>query len=304
MKKTDIVIIGSGMAGISAAVYLKRANANFVLLEGNFVGGMLNQLKSVQNYPAMANTTGSDILIALVDQLRFNNVSVTYGNVQTILKETDGFEVVTDVESYETIAVIVATGVATSNNSIPGEEKFAGLGVSYCATCDGNFFKGADIAVVGNNNICLEEAIYLANLAGKIYFICPDEELQGDTELIKKVEESKNIQITYSTQVQEIVGDDFGVTGIKVNGGVISVSGVFPYVGKKSTSQILNNLKPDKQGIFLKVDEEMKTNIPGLFAAGDVVSKKLKQLITAAGDGAAAATSADNYVKLLKWGDE
>ena len=300
MKKTDIVIIGSGMAGISAAVYLKRANANFVLLEGNFVGGMLNQLKSVQNYPAMANTTGSDILIALVDQLRFNNVSVTYSNVQTILKETDGFEVVTDVESYETKAVIVATGVATSNNSIPGEEKFAGLGVSYCATCDGNFFKGADIAVVGNNNICLEEAIYLANLAGKIYFICPDEELQGDTELIKKVEESKNIQITYSTQVQEIVGDDFGVTGIKVNAGVISVSGVFPYVGKKSTSQILNNLKPDKQGIFLKVDEEMKTNIPGLFAAGDIVSKKLKQLITAAGDGAAAATSADNYVKLLK----
>ena len=300
MKKTDIVIIGSGMAGISAAVYLKRANANFVLLEGNFVGGMLNQLKSVQNYPAMANTTGSDILIALVDQLRFNNVSVTYGNVQTILKETDGFEVVTDVESYEAKAVIVATGVATSNNSIPGEEKFAGLGVSYCATCDGNFFKGADIAVVGNNNICLEEAIYLANLAGKIYFICPDEELQGDTELIKKVEESKNIEITYSTKVQEIVGDDFGVTGIKVNGGVISVSGVFPYVGKKSTSQILNNLKPDKQGIFLKVDEEMKTNIPGLFAAGDIVSKKLKQLITAAGDGAAAATSADNYVKLLK----
>ena len=152
MKKTDIVIIGSGIAGISAAVYLKRANANFVLLEGNFVGGMLNQLKSVQNYPAMENTTGSDILIALVDQLRFNDIAVTYGNVQTILKEADGFEVVTDVESYETKAVIVATGVATSSNSIPGEEKFAGQGVSYCATCDGNFFKGSDIAVVGNNN--------------------------------------------------------------------------------------------------------------------------------------------------------
>ena len=300
MKKTDIVIIGAGMAGISAAVYLKRANVDFVLLEGNFVGGMLNQLKSVQNYPAMANTTGSDILIALVDQLRFNNVPVTYGNVQTILKEADGFEVVTDVESYEAKAVIVATGVATASNSIPGEDKFAGLGVSYCATCDGNFFKGADIAVVGNNNICLEEAIYLANLAGKVYFICPDEELQGDKELVEKIKEYKNIEFTFSTQVQEIVGDDFGVTGIKVNGGVISVAGVFPYIGKKSTSQILNNLKPDKQGIFLKVDEEMKTNIPGLFAAGDIVSKKLKQLITAAGDGAAAATSADNYVKLLK----
>ena len=300
MKKTDIVIIGAGMAGISAAVYLKRANANFVLLEGNFVGGMLNQLKSVQNYPAMENTTGSDILIALVDQLRFNEIPVTYGNVQTILKEENGFEVVTDVESYETKAVIVATGVAVSNNSIPGEEKFAGQGVSYCATCDGNFFKGADVAVVGNNNIALEEAIYLANLAGKVYFICPDDELEGDSKLVEKISEYKNIEFIHLAKVQEIVGDDFGVTGIKVNNNIIPVAGVFPYVGKKSTSQVLNNLKPDKQGIFLKVDEEMKTNIPGLFAAGDIVSKKLKQLITAAGDGAAAATSADNYVKLFK----
>ena len=299
MKKTNIVIIGAGMAGISAAIYLKRSNANFVLLEGNFVGGMLNQLKSVQNFPAMENTTGSDILISLVDQLRFNEIPVTYGNVQTILKEDEGFEVVTDVESYETKAVIVATGLATSSNSIPGEEKYAGQGVSYCATCDGNFFKGLDIAVVGNNNIALEEAIYLANLASKVYFVCPDEKLDGDNQLLERIKQYKNIEFKLSSEVQEIIGDGFGVTGIKVNDKVISVAGVFPYVGKKSTSQILNNLKPEKQGIFLKVDEEMKTNIPGLFAAGDIVAKKLKQLVTAAGDGASAATSADKYVKLL-----
>lgn len=300
MKKTDIVIIGSGMAGITAAVYLKRANANFVLLEGNLAGGMLNQLKSIENFPAMANTTGPDILIALMDQLRFNDIPITYGNVQTILKEEDGFEVVTDFESYQTKTVIIATGVSQSNATIPGEEKYAGQGVSYCATCDGNFFKGADIAVIGNNNICLEEAIYLANLAKKVHIICPDEELLGDKDLLKKIKEYKNIEFTFCSLVQEIIGDDFGVTGIKVNDKIIDVMGVFPYVGKKSTSQILNNLKPEKKGIFLKVDEEMKTNIPGLFAAGDIVSKKVKQLITAAGDGAAAATSADNYVKLLK----
>ena len=300
MKKTDIVIIGSGMAGMSAALYLKRANADFVMLEGNMAGGLLNQLKSVENYPAMPNTTGPEILIALMDQLRFNGIPVVYGNVQTILKEDNGFEVVTDVESYETKAVIVATGVAVSNNSIPGEEKFAGQGVSYCATCDGNFFKGADIAVIGNNNIAIEETIYLANIVNKVYFVCPDENLQGDSNLIEKIKEYKNIEFILNTQVQEIVGDDFGVTGIKINDKVIDVMGVFPYVGKKSTSQVLNNLKPNKQGIFLKVNEEMSTNIPGLFAAGDIVSKKLKQLVTAAGDGASAATSADNYVKLLK----
>ena len=300
MKKVDIVIIGSGIAGISAAIYLKRANADFVLLEGNMAGGMLNQLKSVENYPAMPNTTGSDILIALMDQLRFNEIPVVYGNVQTILKEGEGFEVVTDVESYDAKAVIVATGVSQKNNSIPGEERFAGQGVSYCATCDGNFFKGADIAVVGNNNIALEEALYLSNLAKTVYLVCPDEELQGDSKLINSINGKENVQKLLSSQVQEIIGDDFGVTGIKVNDNVIDVMGVFPYVGKKSTSQVLNNLKPNKAGIFIKVDETMATNIPGLFAAGDIVSKKLKQLITAAGDGAAAATSADNYCKLLK----
>lgn len=301
MKKTDIVIIGSGIAGISAAIYLKRANADFVLLEGNLAGGMLNQLKSVENYPAMARTTGSDILIALMDQLRFNNISVTYGNVQTILKEPDGFEVVTDVDSYETKAVIVATGMSQASKTIPGEEKYAGQGVSYCATCDGNFFKGQDVAVIGNNNIALEEAIYLSNLAKKVYFVCPDEKLVGDSKLLGKIGDFDNISLLEpGSKVEEIVGDDFGVTGIKVNGKMLPVMGVFPYVGKKTTSQVLNNLKPEKAGIFIKVDEEMKTNIPGLFAAGDVVSKKLKQLITAAGDGAAAATSADNYCKSLK----
>ena len=300
MKKVDIVIIGSGIAGISAAIYLKRANANFVLLEGNLAGGVLNQLKGVENYPAMPNTTGSDILIALMDQLRFNEIPVTYGNVQTILKEGDGFEVVTDVESYDAKAVIVATGVSQKNNSIPGEEKFAGQGVSYCATCDGNFFKGSDVAVIGNNNIAIEEALYLSNLAKTVYFVCPDEALQGDVKLIRSINEKSNIRKLFSSHVEEIVGDDFGVTAVRVNGEDIDVMGVFPYLGKKSTSQILNNLKPEKAGIFIKVNEMMSTNIPGLFAAGDVVSKKLKQLITAAGDGAAAATSADNYCKLLK----
>ena len=298
MKKVDIVIIGAGMAGISAAIYLKRANANFVLLEGNLAGGMLNKLKSVENYPAMPNTTGSDILIALMEQLRFNKIDVTYGNVQTILKEEGGFEVVTDVESYDAKAVIMATGVAQAVQTIPGEEKYSGLGVSYCATCDGNFFKGLDVAVIGNNNIALEEAIYLSNLAKKLYFVCPDEELQGDKNLQEKLVNSANIEVKLSSKVEEIIGDDFGVTGIKVNNQILDVAGIFSYVGKKSTSMVLNNLKPEKQGIFIKVDEQCRTNIEGLFAAGDIVAKKLKQLVTAAGDGATAATAADNYCKL------
>ena len=300
MNKTDIVIIGSGMAGISAALYLKRGAMDFVLLEGNMAGGMLNQLKTIENFPTLESASGSDILISLMDQLRYNNIPVTYGNVQTILKEEDGFEVVTDVDSYEAKAVIVATGINRENNTIKGEEEFAGQGVSYCATCDGNFFKGQNVAVVGNNNICLEETLYLASLAKQIYLICPDEELNGDSDLIEKLGHLDNIEILYSSLVEEITGDAFGVTGVKVNNKILDVSGVFPYVGKKSTSQILNNLKPEKEGIFLKVNELRETNIKGLYAAGDIVSKQLKQLITAAGDGATAATAAENYCKLTK----
>lgn len=300
MKKTDIVIIGSGMAGIAAALYLKRANADFVILEGSMAGGMLNQLKTVENFPAAGKTTGNDILISLMNQLRYNNIPLIYGNVQTILKEGDGFEVVTDVESYDAKAVIVATGISQISKTIPGEEKFAGLGVSYCATCDGNFFKGADVAVVGNNNIALEEALYLANLVNKLYLVCPDEKLSGDESLIKKIDSAKNVETILDTNVDEIVGDDFGVTGMKISGKTIGISGIFPYIGKKSTTQILNNLKPEMKGIFVKANEERMTNIPGLYVAGDIVDKKVKQLVTAAGDGASAAVSADNYCKLLK----
>ena len=300
MKKTDIVIIGSGMAGISAALYLKRANANFVILEGNMAGGMLNQLKTVENFPAAGKTTGSDILISLMDQLRHNNIPIIYGNVQTILKEGSGFEVVTDIESYDAKAVIVATGISQVSKTIPGEEKFAGQGVSYCATCDGNFFKGADVTVVGNNNIALEEALYLANLVNKLYFVCPDEKFMGDNELVKRIKSCSNVEAIFESRVEEIIGDDFGVTGMKIFGKTIEISGIFPYIGKKSTTQILNNLKPEMKGIFVKANEERMTNIPGLFVAGDIVDKKVKQLVTAAGDGASAAVSADNYCKLLK----
>lgn len=300
MKKTDIVIIGSGIAGMSASIYLKLSSINFILLEGNLVGGMLGQLKTIQNFPAVKNTTGNDLLISLMDQLRKNDIQATYGNVQTILKSEEGFEVITDVDSYETKAVIVATGVAQKSSLIVGENKYAGFGVSYCATCDGNFYKGLDVAVVGNNNIAIEEALYLSNLVNKLYFVCPDEKLNGDLELIQKLTLKPNIEFIFETTVDEIVGDDFGVTGMKLNGNIKEISGIFPYIGQKTSTEILNNLKPDMSGIFVNVNEERMTNIPGLFVAGDLVNKKVKQLITAAGDGATAAVSATNYCKMLK----
>lgn len=300
MKKTDIVIVGAGIAGLTSAIYLKRANANFIIIEGSLPGGTLNQLKTIENYPSYPNITGNELIIKLMEQVRALGINITYGNAQSILKEEDGFEVKTDIDAYECKAVIVATGVSKVEESIPGQDKFAGLGVSYCATCDGNFFKGQDVAVIGNNDIALEEGLYLANLVNKLYLINPDEELVGSDKFVAAIKAAKNVEIHNSTKVDSINGDDFGVTSISINRKEIPVMGVFPYVGKKTTSQILNNLKPEMKGIYVKADSSQQTNIEGLYVAGDLVDKKLRQLVTAASDGAIAATAAFQYIKTRK----
>ena len=297
MKKTNIVIIGAGIAGLTAAIYLKRANADFIVLENSLPGGLLNKLHRVENYPGVPNTTGSNILISLMDQVRDLGIEIKYGSVQTILKEGDGFEVVTDCDSYDTKAVIVATGRKIEGVTIKGEKEFVGRGVSYCATCDGNFFNGADVAVVGNNDIVLEESLYLANIVKDLHLLVPNEELEGSIDLINKVNKKENIQIHLSAKVEEIIGDDAGVTGIVVDGKTIPVWGVFPFVGTKSSDEFLSNLKPEDDKFGIKVNEDMMSNIKGLYFAGDIVSKKLKQLVTAASDGAIAATAANQYTK-------
>lgn len=297
MKNTDIVVIGAGIAGLTAAIYLKRANADFVVLEGDNPGGLLHKLNAIENYPSYPNITGKELVEKLLEHTSKLGIKITKGFAQSILKEQEGFEVKTDVDIYKCKAVIIATGVSMPKETIVGQDKFAGLGVSYCATCDGNFFKGQDVAVIGNNDIALEESLYLANIVGKLYLFNPDKTLVGDKESIDALLKYKNVEVHNEAKVTSINGDDFGVTSITVDGNEIPVMGVFPYVGKKSSSQILNNLKPEMNNIYLKVDSKNETNIEGLFAAGDIVDKKLRQLVTAANDGAIAATSAFQFVK-------
>lgn len=298
MKKTDILIVGAGIAGLSAAIYLKRANANFIIVESSLPGGLLNQLHQVDNYPGFSKSSGQAILLSLMEQIHALDIEIKYGSVQTILKQSGGFEVVTDIESIECKSVIVASGRTIPSITIKNEKDYLGKGVSYCATCDGNFFKGLDVSVIGNNDIVLEESIYLSNLTHKVYLIIPDNELIGSKKLINKVSELNNIELIMNGNVEEIIGNGDFITGLKVNGDIINVAGVFPYVGKKGSDDLLNNLKPNKDEFGYIVDSTMASNIRGLFFAGDIVSKKLKQLVTAASDGAIAATSAYQYVKL------
>lgn len=291
MKTTKVVIIGAGMAGLSAAIYLKRANVDFLVLEKEKIGGKLNILDRVENYPAAGLTTGLEIKEKLEQQITDLGIEVLNENVQSILIDPEGFKVVTNFDSIICKKVIIATGNGAKNSAIPGENAFFGRGVSYCAVCDGNFFKGANVAVIGNNNIALEEALYLSNLASKIYLVCP-EKIEGDFELKNKVENNPKIEVSENSLVSEIKGSDFSVTSIVVNGKEIAVSGVFPYIGEKTATEILKGLNPIMKNNCAVVDENMESNIKGLYFAGDIVDKKLKQLITAVSDGAIAAVSA------------
>ena len=200
-------------------------------------------------------------------------------------------------EIPELTTVIVAAGLKTKGETIPGEKEYFGKGVSYCATCDGNFFKNQDVAVLGNNDIALEEALYLSNLVKKLYLVVPSKELQGEEKLVNKIQKLRNVEVLLDSKVDSINGDEFGVLSISINNDEIPVMGVFPYLGHKSATEFLANLNPESLNNALVVNEKMETNIPGLFAAGDIVSKKLRQLVTASSDGAIAATSAFVFVK-------
>lgn len=294
MKTSDIVVIGAGIAGLTSAVYLKRANAKFVILEGSLPGGTLSILKDVENYPGFKKCSGKDILLSLMEQIHELNIEISYGNVQTILKEPEGFKIHTDKDSYLAKAVIIASGLVREGDLLKGEKEYLGRGVSYCATCDGNFFKNDDVVVYGSGSTSVEAAIYLANLVKNCYFVSSEE---IEDKFINELKKYPNIKIINKT-IKEIKGDMFGVTGVVFeNDEELNVHGVFPFVGSKSSSDFLTNLKPTMMGNFLKTDDDMQTDIEGLFAIGDVRYKSLRQLVTAASDGAIAAISANKFVK-------
>lgn len=298
MKRTDVTIVGAGIAGITLAIYLKRANIDFILLEGDKIGGKLNQINKIENYPGLLSTSGEEIISNLKKQLEYFHIETTYGLVQTILKHEVGFEVKTDVETIISKVVVIATGTSANKVEIINEDKYRGMGVSYCATCDGNFFKGLDVLVYGNNDIAIEEALYLANLANKVYFVSKDKELLGDISLINALKSKTNVEVILSHKVKEIVGDMYGVTSVILDDDkTIDVIGVFPYVGHKNTAMFLANLNPKTNKSFLVVDENLMSNIPGLFAIGDCIDKKVRQLATATNDGALAQNTIQAYLR-------
>jgi thioredoxin reductase (NADPH) len=300
-KIVDAIVIGAGPAGITAGIYLKRSNLNAVVLDKDAPGGKLNNIHRIDNYPGAPEIAGPDLAMKFVEQATSLGVTLDYGDVISVSQDGDRFLVHTDNGDYSALAVIVATGVKTVSSGVNGEKQLRGRGVSYCATCDGNFFKGKTIMVVGYKDHAAEDAIYLSSLASKVYFVNPSplEALESHVEALKHAE---NVEIMDGKLV-EIEGDT-RVSGAKIatedGEKEIATDAVFPLFGEISSSEFLAPLGVNSNKGFIEADAEMKTNVPGLYVAGDVVNKKLRQIVNAAGEGAVAATSAIAYVHAKK----
>lgn len=305
-KQIDVAIIGGGIAGITAGIYLKRSNLSVMAIDRNVFGGKLAKLGDIYNYPGFEAISGPELAYKLMEQADKNGIELEYGNVLNVTKHDNSlFLVQTEEHFIEAKVVIIATGTIEKQLGIPGEKEFLNRGVSYCATCDGPLYRNKEVAVVGHLDTALDEAIYLSGIAKKVYLISKVRLEDIESSKLPSVLQRANIDILAYSDVLSIQGVDHVesilVSDLKVNKEQeIKVSAVFPYIGQKTLTEFLANLKVETRNGYLVVSKDMETNVPGLLAAGDTIDKKLRQLVTAAGDGCIAAATAIRYIKVRK----
>lgn len=285
----DIIIVGAGPAGLTAALYAGRANKKILVLEAKAYGGQIVSAHEVSNYPGIQSISGIDYATNLYNQVIDLGVEVKF---ETVLSITDDKEVTTNKEKYQAKAIILATGAENRKLRIENEEELVGKGVSYCATCDGNFYKGKDVAVVGGGNSALEDALYLSDIVSKVYLIHRRDEFRGEAKLISDIKKKENIELILNSNVTKINGTD-KVESITVNNEKeIKVDGLFIAVGQEPKNIIFKDvIDVDDKGYIIATDD-VHTNKKGIYVAGDAREKLLRQLTTAVSDGSIAATVA------------
>ena len=299
----DIVIIGGGPAGLTAGIYARRANKRVLVLEAMVCGGQIVNTSKIENYPVAPGITGPEFGQILQKQAEDLGVEIEFERAKKITGKGGDFTVTTaEDEEYKAKAVILACGTEPRKLGLPNEDRFTGRGISYCATCDGNFYKDKVVAVNGGGNSALHEAIYLSGIANKVYLIHRRNEFRGGAALVDKVKARDNIELVLNVNISALEGDK-KLTGIKIDQDGkekdISVDGLFVSIGRApNAKKLLSDLALTKDE-FVAADETCETNIPGVFVAGDVRSKDVRQLVTATGDGAVAATVALQYLDKL-----
>ena len=293
MEQFDIIIIGAGTAGMTAGIYAARANKKTLILEGKNYGGQIINTPDIENFPALNHISGIEYATNIYNQVKELGVTYKREEVQNI---TEDRVVTTNKNQYQAKAVIIATGTQNRKLGLEGEDNLVGRGISYCATCDGRFYKGKNVAVIGGGNTAIEDAIYLADLAEKVYLIHRREGFRADQKAIEILKSKDNVEFILNNKPYKLIADN-KLTGLEIINNEneitkVDVSGIFIAIGQIPNTEIFKDFIDLNESGYIKSKDGVHTNIDKIYVAGDVREKELRQLITAASDGAIAANTA------------
>jgi len=306
-QQYDTIILGAGPGGMTAATYASRANMSVLMIDRGIYGGQMNNTAEIENYPGFPTILGPELAEKMYASSTQFGAEYAFGTVLHVEAQADGsWRVVTDMDEYIANTVIVATGAAYKKLDVPGEESFAGRGVSYCAVCYGAFFRGQHVIVVGGGDSAVEEATYLAGLAEHVTIVHRRDKLRAQQILQDRAFANEKISFVWNSEVEEILGDDKKVTGVRVRNNQtdetseIDAAGVFIYVGLLPVSDPVQDLGITDANGWIMTNDRMETSQPGIFAIGDVREKELRQITTAVGDAAVAGQNAFSYNENFK----
>ena len=295
----DIIIIGAGPAGMTAALYAKQARKNILVLEKEIYGGQILKADKVKNYPGFKEISGYEFSNNLYNQLTDLGVEIKFEEVIEIISKEEIKEIKTKKSNYTTKSVIIATGAKNRKLNLNNEDKLIGKGVSYCTTCDGMFFKDKEVAIYGGGNSAIDGALYLSNICKKVYLIYRQKDFKTDNENINKLKSTENIQSIFNTNIIDLIGENkLESILLKENEKQynLNVDGLFIEIGYIPVSEICKNIIDTDSKGYIIANEDCKTNIEGIFAAGDIRIKDVRQLTTACSDGTTAALNACKYL--------
>ncbi|MEK4873568.1 thioredoxin-disulfide reductase [Bacillus sp. FSL W8-0102] len=305
-KIYDVIIIGAGPAGMTAAVYASRANMSTLMIERGVPGGQMTNTEEIENYPGYDSILGPELSNKMFEHAKKFGAEYAYGDIKQIIDGEEYKTVDAGTKQYKARSIIIATGAQFKKLGVPGESEFGGRGVSYCAVCDGAFFKGRELVVVGGGDSAVEEGVYLTRFASKVTIVHRRDKLRAQKILQQRAFENEKIDFIWNHTVKEIHGKDGKVNAVTLVNTItgeekeFKTDGVFVYIGMVPLTKPFENLNITNEAGYIVTNELMETSVPGVFAAGDVREKNLRQIVTATGDGSIAAQSAQRYVEELK----
>lgn len=293
----DIIIVGMGPAGVAAAIYAKRSNINVLGIESSMVGGLLNNIDAIKNYPGYKDIKGPDLAFNMLEQIKDLQVPYVNDTVTNIEKVENHFIVTTTKNKYETKKVILAIGRKARKLGLTNEDKYLGHGLSYCAICDGPLFRGKDVCVVGGGNSAVQETIYLSGIVNKVYLVHRSENFRADAGLVDKLKSINNVEIIMNDNVNDLKGEPNLEKVMLKSGKELNVSALFTFIGYFPGTSFLNNLSiTDEQG-YIITDENMLTKVSGIYACGDIIKQDYYQIVMATMEGATASLNAIKAIK-------